>query len=135
MSRREITDADIDALLKFLPGFERAGREFATWRGGGREGEALTLPYPDYDGDVLEFFGLAGQECWCDFGYRAEEAWRMLGDEEALARAGLEEVKSMLTFCVRSERFGDGNWQSLLKEGRVAALLRRLAAVRAGAGP
>ena len=134
MSRRGITGEDIAALLKFLPGFERPGREFATWRGCGQQSDALTLPYPDYDEDVVEFFGLAGQECWSDFGYRPEAAWRMLSDDAAVARAGLEEVKTMLTYCVRSERFGDGNWQSLLKEGRVAALLRRLAAVRAEAG-
>jgi hypothetical protein len=42
----------------------------------------------------------------------------------------LDEIKSMLTYCVRGERFYDGHWEDTLKSGRITALLRRLAVLR-----
>jgi Family of unknown function (DUF6508) len=132
LSRHEITREDIDALLEFLPLFEQPGREFAKWPGSERNADgSLSVPFPVYDEDVEEFFGRVGRHGWIDYGYKPEEAARMLEDDESVGRADIAQVKMMLTYCVRSERFGDGNWQSLLKGGRVAALLRRLAAIRA----
>jgi hypothetical protein len=54
----------------------------------------------------------------------------MLEDDACVARATLVEVKTMLTYCVRGERFGDGFWAAMLEQRRVAALLRRLAVLR-----
>jgi hypothetical protein len=61
MSQREITREDIDALLEFLPLFEKPGREFAKWAGGETLGDSsITMPFPVYNGDVQEFFKLVG---------------------------------------------------------------------------
>ena len=114
--------------------FERPGRAFVErWAGGERVGEnSFTTPYPVYPDDVVVFFQLAGQPCWSDYGYEPREAQRLLADDAFIATASLEQVKTMLTYCVRSERFGDGNWGALLESGRVVVLLRRLQALRDG---
>jgi hypothetical protein len=80
---------------------------------------------------VIEFYTLAGQTHWSDFEYQPREASAMLGDDEFIAKASLDEIRTILTYCVRGERFGDGHWAHMLESGRVVAILRRLAAIRA----
>jgi hypothetical protein len=80
--------------------------------------------------DVVEFYHRAGQPCWSDYGYEPREAARMLADEDLIRRATLHEIKTMLTYCVRGERFGDGHWGAMLELGKVTALLRRLQVLR-----
>src|SRR4051794_19406731 len=111
MSRHEIGREDIDALLEFLPRFEQPGRAFAEW------GEVLknddgsiSLPFPEYDEDVREFFRLVAQHGWLDYEYKPEEAARMLSDGELVERADVAQIKTMLTYCLRGERFCDGHW-------------------------
>ena len=36
----------------------------------------------------------------------------------------------MLTFCVRGERFCDGHWGAMVREGRIGAILHRLQQLR-----
>lgn len=129
------TRAAIDTLLRFLPGFERPGRTFVKAVHQKHRGDLLIGPYPEYDEDVLLFFRLAGQPCWSDFDYDPREAARMLADETFIRRSSLAEVKTMLTYCVRGERFGDGHWAAMLASGKVVALLRRLQALRDTAPP
>jgi|SRR5215213_3649132 len=131
MSRREITREDVDALVEFLPVFERPGRAFAKWGEVVKNADgSISLPYPSYDADVEEFFRLVAQRGWLDHGYKPEEAARMLADPEFVGRATLEEIGTMLTYCVRGERFCDGSRESLLKGGQITALLRRLEVIR-----
>ena len=131
MSQHEITREDIDALLEFLPLFERPGRTFAKWSEMVKNADgSFSLPYPVYDEDVEQFFSLVGQRGWIDVGYKPEDAARMLADSEFIKQASLEQVKTMLTYCVRGERFCDGHRESLLEGGQIVALLRRLEAIR-----
>jgi hypothetical protein len=126
------TSEQIDELLRFFPLFEQPGRAFVESCGGGETTEdgAMTMPYPVYPEDVVEFFWLAGQPCWSDYGYEPRQAWAMLQDDDFIARASLDEVRTMLTYCVRGERFSDGHWGAMLESGRVQAVLRRLEALR-----
>ena len=127
------TPAQIDDLLRFLPLFDVPDREFVEGWGGGEktpDGAAITIPYPIYPEDVLAFYRQAGQPCWSDYGYRPQEATRMLADKAFIRCATLAEVKTMLTYCVRGERFGDGHWAAMLESGKVVALLERLRALR-----
>lgn len=96
------------------------------WHGGQEVDGALVMPYPEYTAEVAEFFRLAGQPWWCDYDYNPLEAAPMLADDQAIARATLDQLKTLLTYCVRGERFCDGHWEAILQTGRVVALLRRL---------
>jgi hypothetical protein len=127
-----VTNKEMDELLHFLPVFEVPGRKFVErWAGGERTPDgATTMPYPVYTADVEQFFQLAGQTCWCDYGYNPAAAHKMLEDGEFIAKATLGEIKTMMTYCVRGERFCDGHWEAVLESGRITALLQRLAVLR-----
>jgi hypothetical protein len=131
-SENAITRERIDELLRFLPRFEVPGRAWIEGVGGGKETAdgATTTYYPVYCEDVLAFYRLAGQPWWSDYGYEPRRAAQMLSDEDGIARATLDEIKTMLTYCVRGERFGDGHWAAMLESGKIAAILRRLQALR-----
>lgn len=122
----------IDELLPFLPILERPGRCYVKSPSSNGESPEDTgsLPYPEYCEDVLAFFWLAGQPFWSDFDYDPRQAHALLGDEQFISTCSLDELKTLLTHCVRSERFSDGAWLHLLESGRIGALLRRLAALR-----
>ncbi len=127
-----ITREEIDDLLRFLPLFDMPGREFVLgWTGGETiDDSTVTMLHPVYTEDVLEFFWLAGQACWSDFEYKPAEQATRLGDDAFIQKATLAEIKSLLTYCVRAERFGEGHWAAVLESGRVTAILRRLAVLR-----
>jgi hypothetical protein len=122
----------MDELLRFLPLFEIPNRQYVKdWGGGETTAEGtITVPYPIYCDDVLQFYTLAGQTHWSDFDYSPREAYDMLRDDECISTASLDELRTMFTYCVRGERFADGHWAHMLESGRIVALLRRLAALR-----
>ena len=122
----------MDELLEFLPIFEHPNE---AWIEDVRGGEGLpdgvtTTRYPEYREAVVDFFMRAGQPWWSDTGYSPAEAGRMIADDHRIARASLSEIRTMLTYCVRGERFADGHWDRMLRDGRVLALLRRLRELR-----
>ena len=89
------------------------------------------MPWPRYEDLVTEFFQAADQDCWMDFDYVPEEAGPMLEDHALVRQASLDEIKTMLTYCVRGERFCDGHWGAMIERGHVPRLLERLAEIRA----
>jgi Family of unknown function (DUF6508) len=122
---------NINALLPFLPEFSQTEKDFVTWRSATpREDGVSTLPYPDYAPIVDQFRQLVSQEFWCDYHYQSAEVDAMLGDETRIAIASLEQVKSMLTYFVRGERFCDGLQNRMIREGQIAAMLQRLQVLR-----
>jgi hypothetical protein len=130
--REPVTRIEIDKLLRFLPLFDIPNRDFVeSWAGGEKtKGGTITIPYPIYPEDVKQFYRLAGQPCWSDDDYEPRKAARMLEDEALIAGATLAEVVTMLTYCVRGERFSDGHWAAMLKSGKIVAILRRLQVLR-----
>jgi hypothetical protein len=127
-----LTAARIDELLSFLPLFEKPGREFVLlWHGGEpTDNGAPPPPTPVYPADVEEFFQLAGQPWWRDEHYIATAAPAMLTDDRVMATADLTQIKTMLTYCVRGERYRHGHWAHALESGRIVLLLRRLKELR-----
>ena len=127
-----VTQAQIDKLLHFLALFDVPGRTFIeNWGGGKETGDgAITMLYPIYPDDVLDFYHLAGQPCWADYDYDPWETGQMLADEAFIEQATLAQIKTMLTYCVRGERFCDGHWAAMLESGKIVALLKRLRVLR-----
>ncbi len=133
MSQKRLTRRRIDQLLDFLPLFENPGPATeAKWVLSTRNPETGTynFPYPTYPRKVEKFFRLASEEWWNAYGYTPEVAGELLESDEAIASASMDEVKWMLTACVRGERFSDGWWEHLIRNGRIARILKRLSELR-----
>jgi hypothetical protein len=126
--RSAATQADFDALLGYLPRLASApGSSYFGWAETATDGEGCSqMPYVRYAQWVSQFFQLAGQPCWSDSAYDPKAAERMINDDALVGAACLEQLKSMLTYCVRGERFCDGHWAALIESGRIVELLRRL---------
>jgi len=123
------TSQDIEELVAFLPRLYADGFvPVIRWRGGTpNEDGVLTMPWPEYDEVVEQFFRAASRECWRNYGYSPGEAARMLATEGLIEAADLAQIKTMLTYCVRGERFCDGHWGAMIEEGYIRRLLQRLA--------
>lgn len=130
---RHPTLEEIEILTSFLPrlyvdGFAPVDR----WDGGEKlKDGSFTLPYPQYNKLVEEFFNHVSADGWLDYEYNPDKAYEMLKDETAVKRASLEQIQSMLTFCVRGERFSDGHWEHMIKAGYIRRLLERLNEIKA----
>jgi len=124
---REPTLDEIKELTAFLPILYRPGfSPVETWEGGKQVDGTITLPYPKYAPEVEEFYRTASQEQWFDTNYSPENAYKKIKNPIEIQSASLSEVKSMLTFCIRGERFSDGHWGEMIEKGIVRALLERL---------
>lgn len=126
------TPQEIAALIAFLPQLYAEGfAPIVRWGGGMKEPDgAITMPWPEYAPVVTQFIAAASQPCWCDYSYRPDEAGRMLEDPSVVDNASLAQIKTMLTFCVRGERFCDGHWAAMIEQGHIRRLLQRLDALR-----
>jgi hypothetical protein len=69
---------------------------------------------------------LAGEDQWCDFTYASKNISDWIRDDLFMAEASLDQVRSMLTWCVRGERFCDGHWAAVIEDGIIRKLLERL---------
>jgi len=118
----------IETLTAFLP--RLSAEDFSPvvgWSGGEKlKDGSFTLPYPTYHSFVNEFFGHVASDGWLDYEYNPEQGYRMLKDENVIKGASLSQIKTMLTFCVRGERFSDGHWGEMIEKGYIRRLLERL---------
>lgn len=119
--------SEIDELTAFLPRLYAEGfSPIVKWEGGEKQKDgSLTIPYPSYN-PVVEDFYQRIQGNWIDYEYNPEQAYTMLKDENLVKTASLGQVKSMLTFCKRGERFSDGHWADMIEKGYIRRLLERL---------
>jgi len=116
----------IEELTAYLPRLYAEGfSPVLRWNGGKQADGTFTLPYPDYDPLVHDFFR-AVSSAWLARDYNPEQAYQMLKDEPLIKTASLAQIKTMLTFCVRGERFSDGHWEEMIEKGYIRQLLERL---------
>lgn len=132
MARTDPTPDEIDELVAFLPLLDAEGlAPIVRWGGGERLADGShSMPWPEYAPVVARFYGAAAKECWSDFTYVPELAARMLADGAGVATASLAHVKTMLTYCVRGERFCEGHWAAMINAGHIQRLLSRLRVLR-----
>ena len=124
---RQPTFQEIEALTAFLPRLYAEGFSPVTsWDGGKQEDGSFSLPYPHYHSLVQEFFHAVAGDSWVDYEYNPEQAYQMIKDENLVKIASLSQIKTMLTFCLRGERFSDGHWAQMIEAGYIRRLLERL---------
>ena len=126
------TREEIETLSSYLPRLYAEGfSPIERWDGGEKLNDgSISMPYPKYDPLVDEFFGHVSSDGWLDYEYNPEQAYEMLKDENAVKAASLEQIQTMLTFCVRGERFSDGHWGHMIEQGYIRRLLERLNRIR-----
>lgn len=118
---------DIETLTSFLPRLYAPGfSAVVKWEGGKNKDGTYAMPYPTYDPLVDEFFRAVSGGGWLDYDYNPEQAWKMLQNELLVQTATLSQIKIMLTFCVRGERFSDGHWGEMIEKGHIRRPLERL---------
>ena len=118
---------DIETLTAFLPRLYAEGfSPVKNWNGGKQKDGTITLPYPDYDPLVEEFYRTISGGGWLDYEYNPEQAYKMIQNENLIKSASLSQIKTMLTFCVRGERFSDGHWAEMIEKGHIRRILERL---------
>ncbi len=119
---------EIEKLTAFLPRLYSDGfSPVDSWSGGEKQKDgSISVPYPNYNPVVEEFFHAVSGGGWLDYEYNPEQAYQMLKDEKLIKTASLSQIKTMLTFCVRGERFSDGHWAQMIEEGYIRRLLERL---------
>ena len=122
------TAQEIEELTAFLPILYANGLSpVKRWEGGEKQKNgSTTMPYPTYEKVVEDFFRVAANEYWLDYEYNPTQAGEMLRNENFIRSASLEQIKTMLTFCVRGERFSDGHWGAMIEEGYIRRILERL---------
>ena len=118
---------DMEELTAFLPPLYAEGfSPILRWEGGEKlKDGSYSMHYPIYNRVVEEFFN-AVRGPWIDYEYNPEQAYKMLQDEQAVKTASLAEIKTMLTFCLRGERFSDGHWAAMIEKGYIRCVLERL---------
>lgn len=126
------TQSEMDQLISFLPklyaeGFEPVKKSSEATV---QEDGAIDLDPPEYDERVTEFFQAASKDAWCDAEYLSTVTGDMLKNPDSIKAASLREVRSMLTHCVRGERFCDGYWESVISGGQIRLILMRLQELR-----
>ncbi len=128
MKTRNPTSQEIQELVSFLPVLSAEGFTPVTkWSGGSENSDGvITMTFPEYDDAVKAFMKAASCECWADYDYQSKVAAKMLKNKDVIETADMDRIKTMLTFCVRGERFCDGHWEKMIQEGHVIRLLQRL---------
>ena len=127
------TASDMDELLAFLPRLYAPGfKPVVQWRGGKQPDGSTQFPWPEYNEEVVEFFEKAAQPAWADYDYalKMDDA-SMTEAQDTIKMASLSELRTMLTYCVRGERFGDGHWEAMIEGGVIRSILERLQELRA----
>ena len=120
---------DIRELTSFLPTLYADDFRPSGVRGIEREDRDghLAMPWHEYDDEVQRFTRLIVERgCWMDPDYSPEAAQEMLDSERAVKAATLDEIRVLLTYVERGERFCPGWWSKMIEEGHVRRILERL---------
>lgn len=117
----------VDQLLSFLPLFSDPELVVVVrWAGGAEPDGSYVLPAPIYQSAFMEFIRAASEDCWMDPEYLSVDVNRLLADPNLLHQADIDQLRAVLTFIVRGERFCDGHWATMVERGHVIRLLQRL---------
>jgi ADP-ribosylglycohydrolase len=118
------TSDNVQAVLKFLPIFERP--EYSPGKWIIREGE---FPYFDYTSEVLDFIealysiSLIKPFDWMNW----EEGKQLVDNPMLVGKANLQTLRKLLTAHVRADRFAEGHLAAMFESGHIAMILKRMA--------
>ena len=79
-----------------------------------------------YRKDVREFFALLQEREWDYLDYLSPEIREFVKYPDKIQFATLKQIKGILTYCLKGERYVEGHRNVMLKRGVVQEALRRL---------
>lgn len=126
------TSEEIEKLIAFLPLlYAKDFTPIKRWRGGKKQKDgSITLPWPEYNNIVEDFFRVITDECWRDYDYSFKKVIKILERNNVFKTASLSEIKAILTHYWHGERFCDGYWAGLIENKSIYHLLNRLSEFR-----
>jgi hypothetical protein len=125
------TQKDFKSLIDFLPIFCKPGFDpflKSKDRNPKLQGDLLFKP-AEYAPEVIDFFGLVSQDFWLDHDYMPEKAQKILENSDQVNSASFVTIQSLLTYCLRGERFCEGHWGTMINNGIIIMILKRLAEI------
>lgn len=130
MTKTPVTIAQIDELTACLPTVFGEGAEPFVTEPNWEASDVIVLSGPKYSDAVRDLFFIAASEQWQDPDYMSKGAEMMLANPETIANASIDDIRTMLTHCVRGERFASGYRERVLKGGQILQILERLVVLR-----
>lgn len=121
---------DIDRLIAYLPRLYSPGFKPFKDRSNDEIEQPMFRNVRDYDELVKEFFCAAADDCWLDTDYLKNIDAMAPVDDEFFKTASINQLKTILTYCCRQQRFIDGHWAMMIESGIVQKVLERLISIR-----
>ena len=133
----------LQAIAGFLPKFEEPGFVFGEWDGGKANAEGvITMPYFTLSDEAYSFVRTCNEHGWVEpFDWPAwaqtAEAIALWQNADSLNRATPDQLRKLLTVCIRRDRFVEGALASYYESGFLVRILKRAAtlAEELGASP
>lgn len=127
----------MDGLIACLPLIYGNGPVVIEERDDGSPGEPgmFKMSYPVYSDEIQRVFKLAAAEAWQDPDYLSKDVPGMLADPSFIAAATIDDIRTLLTHCVRGERFSPGYRAEVVKSGQLKQILERLEVLRDAQAP
>lgn len=125
---REIKTQSLDRVLAFLPLFEDQDSKFYEI-----PTDCSVFDLCNYANGADEFIEiLYSEELIIPFDWLAwrDEAGKFFRQPELLESADLTTLQKLLTTHARQERFFDGHFVAMIKNGHIVAILKRLKQIR-----
>jgi hypothetical protein len=126
----EISATSLDAILKFLPEFEKPGFKTGEWVISPNQ-----LPHYIFSRIVDDFVKTLYDEeflivfDWCQW-------WPVaacyIDNPELLEQANLLTLRKLLTLHIRADQFCEGHLAGVMRNGEITAILHRLQQIRNG---
>jgi len=129
MDPKHATPQDMEALVAFLPILYGTSADLLAKAGLTRSDRASIEHDAQYEQSIEDFFYCAAKGSVMNRRYDPDEASQMLEDEQLVRDASLGQVRTMLTYCIRSERMGPGQLAHFIRRGTVRHLLNRMKAI------
>ena len=78
-----------------------------------------------YHPSVIKFFEIASQEHWKDYKYVDNFSEEMI-EPGKIEEASINQLKTIITWCDRTERFFEGHWEYVIASDIIKRVLKRL---------
>lgn len=127
------TDAQIDAVLAFLPLLQQAEFVPLTWHVDEIEKGVINLPWEERSKEISDMISALYDQGFiegCDWTSWQDMARVYVENPTELAKADFDTLKKLLTTHIRKDRFCEGHFSEMIRCGHIRGVFERLAELR-----